>query len=149
MALRASACSVEVGLAGFRVANQNVLKLIGLTERGVIDALVQERGDIRDLGVSQRKLGHALILAALFDNRADFLAAFVIKHDNGADEIGSAFAPLGVCAVAEAAVRGERCLASLGCGSVYGWNATLVRAPALAASRWGRLLGGYDRSHHG
>jgi len=104
----------EVLLAEFRVAGDDVLKLIFHAIGGGLIAREEESGDIEDLGVGQSERRHALGGATVANHGGDFFAgALIVEDENGANEIGAAIAAVGVGSVAEAAIGNEESLTAL------------------------------------
>jgi hypothetical protein len=83
--------TVEVGLAGPRVTRDYVEDLVVVPFDGVLDGIVKESGDVRDLLGREWKPGHTLVGTAPKNDRADRIAVLVIQDQHGAKQIGSFF----------------------------------------------------------
>ncbi len=110
--------------------------------------IVDERGDVGNLGGREVELGHAF--AAFSNDGADEFAVLVIENEGGADEVGSAGAASGIDAVAEGAMDAIDGLAAFEGGGVGGW--TFREGGGTAEGRglgWGYRGLGVDRKERG
>ncbi len=105
------------GIAGVEFGERVVLR-DGVRVQRDIGLVVEECGDIGDLGIGERwESRHAFIGAAVADDGADRVAVRVVTEGDGADQVRGAAAG-GVLAVAEAAARLKGGLAASDGGGV-------------------------------
>ena len=103
----------EVLLTQFGIASDNVLELIFHAIGSGLIAREEEGRDIEDLGVSQSEGRHAFGGAAVANDGCDFFAGtLIVEYENGANEIGTAVATVGIGSVAEATIGNEERLAA-------------------------------------
>jgi hypothetical protein len=137
MAAAAAARTVEIGLARFRVARQQVLERIRIAVDHRLGALAQERCQILNLRVGQIERGHAAILTALADDRPDQAALLVIQHDFRAHQIRPVIVAAGVGSVAATALDHELLLPAFDgiCGRNRPADLLGMRRPARERNR--------------
>src|ERR1700683_1183284 len=87
----ARATAGKVGLAGFRIAGDDILNLVSAAIAFLLGFDVQKGGNVRDLSAGHIKFRHALIGAAVQNDGADLVATFVVRDEDRTDEIGTAF----------------------------------------------------------
>src|SRR5947209_14827618 len=108
MALRTSAGAIEKGLAGFRIANQ---QLVGRTLHGTVcrpdvgcrNAGVQKGYDIRHLIRAELYRRHSLIRTALANHSLDEIAILIVPDHGAANETRSVRSAVGIWPMAERA----------------------------------------------
>ena len=113
MALVAATRAVEVGLALFRVASDDVLERICRAVTGGIGLDVQPRDEVRDLRLCQVRLRHSLVGTAVAQDRRYEDALFIGQNDNRADEVGRRRIPARGVAVTAGAMGGVELRAPL------------------------------------
>ena len=115
-----SALAVEIGFAGFRVADQDVARLERRrAAQRVVDALpdeVREVGDLRVGEAAARRAG--LHRVPLLQERSDRVAASIAQHDRRANQVRAALGAARARAVAGDAFGRVDLPAAIGAGRI-------------------------------
>ena len=134
----ALASSVEVDLAGLRIAHQRINRA-RRADFAAHRKAVYESGDIRYIGSCQIELRHTFIWAAVLNDRRDQFAILVRHYQFAANQIRAALAASRVRSVAEAAVDAEN-LFAVGYSRWISWRANGIIGHATSpAARSVRL----------
>ena len=146
MACVALSNAIEVRLAGLRIADKDIENFICAAVRCLIDLAVKKRRDVGNLLRRQtRKIRHAPIGAADLHEIAELLAALVVNHENGADEIRTSISAPRIRSVTETALRKKRSLSPLdGCLIEYRCGRKPIPALTLRMRGEGES---HDQSH--
>src|SRR2546421_6499392 len=110
--------AVEIRLAGFRIADQDVEDLVGAAIGVEINRGMQKSGEIHHLRLGQVELRHAAVRPPDAEKGAELLTAFILLHDDRARQIGAARPAARIRAMAEAALLDEQGSAALDRGLI-------------------------------
>ncbi len=112
MARTTLSSAVEIGFPCFGIARNDVQNLICSAQSGCPNAIVKKCGNVGDLVFTESEFRHAFIGSAVENDRADFIAVFVVENHHGAKEVRTSFPAFRIGAVAKGAGRDKHFLAA-------------------------------------
>ncbi len=115
--MAAAAMSAEIGLAGFRIACDDVEDLVIHAIGRGLTAREEKSGDVSNLCIGEAEGGHALGRTSMQNDRPNFgTGSLVVQNENGVDEVRSTVPAAGVAAVAKRAGSNKDFLTASGGG---------------------------------